>query len=66
MAVEVPQVHILQEAEAMCASDPRITAEDRRPVVFASIEELETTLERSDEAGFRSALREAATDRFTG
>lgn len=60
------QLHILREAEAMCASEPAILAEDRRPVVFASIEELEATLERGDETGFRNALREAATERFTG
>jgi hypothetical protein len=46
--------------------DPGIIAEDRRKVVFCSIEELESMLARGDEDSFLSALSAAREDQFKG
>ena len=61
------QRHVLALAEAMAArKDPAINAEDRRTVVFCSIEDLEITLSRRDEDGFLSDLAKATEDHFMG
>ncbi|MFK0299572.1 hypothetical protein ACIQTU_10165 [Brevundimonas sp. NPDC090276] len=60
------QIAILNRARAATASDPHIRAEDQRPIVFASIEDIETTLSRTDASGFLQALAQAAQEKFTG
>lgn len=61
------QRHVLTLAEAMAArKDPAINAEDRRTIVFCSIEDLEITLSRRDEDGFLADLAKATEDRFMG
>lgn len=58
---------VVKRAEAMAARDPEITAEDRKPVVFCSIEDLEQTLRASDAAEFQRAFTAAATsEEYTG
>jgi hypothetical protein len=54
-------------AEALARrKDPLIEEQDRRAIVFCSIEDLETTLQRRDEAGFIADLSAAQEERFTG
>lgn len=61
------QHQVLKHAEDLAAAkDPLIAAEDRRTIVFCSIEDLESTLHRSDEPRFLANLAMATEERFTG
>lgn len=61
------QQRVLAMARELAArKDPLIEAEDQRTIVFCSIEDLETTLQRSDEPRFLRDLAAAAEERFTG
>jgi hypothetical protein len=60
------QVAILDRARTETRMDPHIRPEDQRPIVFASIEDIETTLSRTDASGFLQALAQASREKFTG
>jgi hypothetical protein len=61
------QQQVLTMAKALAArKDPLIEAQDQRTIVFCSIEDLETTLQRCDEPRFLRDLAAASEERFTG
>lgn len=61
------QQQVLAMARELAArKDPLIEAQDQRTIVFCSIEDLETTLQRCDEPRFLRDLAAAAEERFTG
>lgn len=53
---------VIQRAKAMAARDSEIIAEDCKPVVFCSIEDLELALGEADAITFMQAISAAATD----
>jgi hypothetical protein len=60
------QEEVFATATELATGDPEITLEDRRRIVFCSIEDLESTLLVSDKARFLRALSAATEDRFVG
>lgn len=60
------QREVLSSATLLAQEDPNIVAEDRRPIVFCSIQDLEATLARSDEESFLQTVASALEDRFVG
>ena len=60
------QEQVLSSATTMAKRDPNITEEDRRRVVFCSIEDLEATLSRSNEESFLRAMTAAREGAFVG
>jgi hypothetical protein len=61
------QQQVLTMARALAArKDPLIETQDQRTIVFCSIEDLETTLQRCDERRFLRNLAAASEERFTG
>jgi hypothetical protein len=60
------QDEVLATASDMASRDRLITAEDRRPIVFCAIQDLEVALMESDEASFLRALEAAGENKFRG
>lgn len=61
------QSEIIELAMKMSASrDPGITDDDRIPIVFCPIEELEETLRLATDISFLGAVESAAEERFSG
>ncbi len=61
------QEQLYAAATALAAKkDPEITAEDRRKVVFCSIQDLEITIANSHEDSFLRTISAAREDRFSG
>jgi hypothetical protein len=58
--------YVITTATELAESDPDIITEDRRNVVFCSIQELEETLNRSDEDTFFGTLSAARKQHFVG
>ncbi len=60
------QDHVLKVATALADEDVDITADDRRPIAFAAIQDFERLLSQADEAGVRAAIAAAHEQRFLG
>ena len=61
------QEQVIASATKMAADkDLEILAEDRRPIVFCAVEDLEYTLINGDEVSFMQSLASAGQDRFVG
>ena len=56
----------LTRARDLASADPNITDVDMRPVVFASVQELNSTLAQTEKEGFLTVLRYATTDKYDG
>lgn len=67
MAPDLQKQVIAAATEIAAEKDPEISEEDRRPIVFCAIEDLEDALRSTDETSFMASLS-AATDegRFLG
>lgn len=58
---------VLADAEKMALEkDPEISEEDRRPIVFVAVPELERTLSTSTEVTFLQALKLSNTEKYWG
>lgn len=60
------QEEVIATAMSLADENPDIKAEDRRAVAFCAIEDLETTLSRTDEDSFMRVLETIDEDRFVG
>jgi len=60
------QTHVREIAAALADADPDILEEDRRPVLFAAIQDFEGLLRQTDEQGLLQTLHAGAEDRFLG
>jgi len=60
------QAHVREVAVELAAADPDILEEDRRPVLFAAVQDFEGLLIRTDEQGFLQTLDSGAEERFLG
>lgn len=59
--------NVLKRAHEMAdGSEVAITAQDRHPIVFCPIADLESVLAEADESSFRASLANAVTDEFDG
>jgi hypothetical protein len=56
----------IRRAEALAELDSEITSEDRRPVVFCQVTDLESTLADADEASFVRAIHAAGGPKYEG
>lgn len=64
---ETLRKQVLADAEKMALQkDPEISEEDRKPIVFVAIPELERTLSASTEGSFLQALKLSNTEKFSG
>lgn len=57
---------VTKRAEEIAAKDASITKADMRPVVFASVQELNDTLAQTERPEFLAALTYATTEKFDG
>lgn len=58
---------VLEEAEKMVfEKDPDISEEDKKPIVFVAVPELERTLSTSTETTFIQALKSSNTEKYWG
>lgn len=60
------QAHVREIAAALADADPDIIEEDRRPVLFAAVQDFESLLSQTDEEAFLRTLDAGAGDRFLG
>lgn len=60
------QRHVLEVARALADADPEIEAADRRPVLFAAIQDLERLLSRGGRETLFATLDSAQEERFHG
>jgi len=60
------QTHVREIAIALADADPDILEEDRRPVLFAAVQDFESLLSQTDEESFLRTLDAGAEDRFLG
>jgi len=60
------QEHVIARAVELATADGGIIDEDRRPVVFAAIQDFERLILGADLAGLKAALAAANEDRFLG
>jgi hypothetical protein len=60
------QSHVFSIANGLADDEQDILPEDRRSVLFASIQDLEATLARCEEGDFLGILSQAREDRFLG
>jgi hypothetical protein len=61
-----PLQQVFEMAQAMALKDPNLTDQDKIPVTFGYIDDVETTLSRTDPAGFLSVVRAAASAKYQG
>lgn len=60
------QDHVRQVAAELADADQEILEQDRRPVLFAAIQDFEGLLSQTDEQGFLRTLDAGAEERFLG
>ena len=61
------QERVMADATEMASTkDPLILEEDRRPIAFVAITDLERTVSRASEQSFLRSIRTAATDKYAG